>query len=236
VKTRLAVALVLGLCIATGCGGAAPTSSKGQASTTTEFVCPAGFVTTINSGSPGCVVETTITTATTTTAPDPHRDAFLAIVQQKGLGVDPSELDGLAQQICFGSASFSFGLAPVDQQSEPEVTRAAYEFKCPEKVPAFDAQAAAALKAMADQQRAQALAQDASGISADEFAQIKTGMTQAQVEAIVGTSGDVMSETDIAGYKGLVLSFKGEDGTSLGANAVVQFQNGRLILKSQFGL
>ncbi len=71
-------------------------------------------------------------------------------------------------------------------------------------------------------------------ITASEFAAIRTGMTVDQVRAVVGGSGEVLAETDIAGMKGLVLMWEGRG--SIGANANVQFQDGRVIGKAQIGL
>lgn len=78
-------------------------------------------------------------------------------------------------------------------------------------------------------------ASNSSRITAAEFAAIQAGMTVAQVRGIVGGPGTVMAETTIAGFTGLVLGWTGEGG-SLGANAIVQFQDGVVITKAQFGL
>jgi hypothetical protein len=71
-------------------------------------------------------------------------------------------------------------------------------------------------------------------MSLDEFNQIATGMSYDQVVQIVGGPGTQLAHTEIAGYVGDVYMWDGEGG--LGANSNVQFQNGRMIGKAQFGL
>ncbi len=72
------------------------------------------------------------------------------------------------------------------------------------------------------------------GISSAEFQAIKTGMTPAEVTAIVGSPGEVISENELAGTRTVMVQWQGESG--FGANANAMFQNGKLIQKSQFGL
>jgi hypothetical protein len=72
------------------------------------------------------------------------------------------------------------------------------------------------------------------GITAAEFSAIQTGMSPDEVAAIVGSPGEVISESDVAGYRTVMVQWDGE--TGFGANANAMFQNGRLIQKSQFGL
>lgn len=74
-------------------------------------------------------------------------------------------------------------------------------------------------------------------ITLEEFNQIETGMTYEQVVEIIGTEGTVMSESDITGdgqYKTTIYSWQGEG--SLGANANITFQTGKVVSKAQFGL
>ena len=74
-------------------------------------------------------------------------------------------------------------------------------------------------------------------ISLEEFNQIETGMNYEQVVGIIGVEGTVMSETDITGdgqYKTTIYSWEGEG--SIGANANVTFQAGKVVSKAQFGL
>lgn len=69
-------------------------------------------------------------------------------------------------------------------------------------------------------------------ITAAEFGQLRTGMTMAQAEAIIGSAGEVQSETDMGGYRTVMVAWKG-DGMG---NANAMFQNGKMISKAQFGL
>lgn len=72
------------------------------------------------------------------------------------------------------------------------------------------------------------------GISLAEFQRLQTGMSPQQVEDVVGSLGEVVSETELAGYKTVMVQWNGESG--FGANANAMFQNGALIQKAQFGL
>ena len=72
------------------------------------------------------------------------------------------------------------------------------------------------------------------GISAAEFAAIRTGQSRAEVTAIVGSEGELISEYEIAGTRTIMVQWPGESG--FGANANAMFQNDKLIQKSQFGL
>lgn len=74
-------------------------------------------------------------------------------------------------------------------------------------------------------------------ISLEEFNQIKTGMTIQDVYDIVGSSGTMISEVDLglgSEYRTIMFQWDGEG--SLGANANVTFQGGKVIEKAQFGL
>lgn len=72
------------------------------------------------------------------------------------------------------------------------------------------------------------------GISKAEFEQIQNGMTYDEVKGIIGSEGELQSESEVAGYKTVMYMFKGEKG--LGSNATMMFQNNELTSKSQFGL
>lgn len=72
-----------------------------------------------------------------------------------------------------------------------------------------------------------------STITRSEYNAIKIGMTHAEVAEIVGGRGDTITESNISGITGKVVQYFGADGIS---NAMLQFQNGEVILKSQFGL
>ncbi len=74
-------------------------------------------------------------------------------------------------------------------------------------------------------------------ISLAEFNQIATGMTYQEVTDIIGSAGEVTSEVDIFDdyeYFTQVRTWDGEG--SIGANAVIEFQGGKVITKAQFGL
>ena len=70
-------------------------------------------------------------------------------------------------------------------------------------------------------------------ITKDEFNQLQDGMSRAQVAEIVGSPGEVISESTIAGYTTVMVSW---DGSGLASNANAMFQNDKLISKAQFGL
>ena len=73
--------------------------------------------------------------------------------------------------------------------------------------------------------------------SLEEFNAIKTGMTYQEVFDIVGSRGEVLSEVDLGlgdEYYTAMYTWDGEG--SLGANANVTFQGGKVTSKAQFGL
>lgn len=74
-------------------------------------------------------------------------------------------------------------------------------------------------------------------ISISEFNKISTGMTYDEVVEIIGSKGNVLSEVDLglgARYKTSIYMWDGEG--SIGANANITFQNGKVVTKAQFGL
>lgn len=74
-------------------------------------------------------------------------------------------------------------------------------------------------------------------ISKDEFEAISSGMTYEEVVEIVGSDGELLSESDLGigdAYKSSIYMWKGEG--SWGANANVTFQGGKVISKAQIGL
>jgi hypothetical protein len=71
-------------------------------------------------------------------------------------------------------------------------------------------------------------------MSLAEFSAIQSGMSYAQVVAIVGGDGTVLSESDLAGYHTVMYKWDGDG--SLGANANVLFQNDGEVTKAQYGL
>lgn len=74
-------------------------------------------------------------------------------------------------------------------------------------------------------------------ISLSEFNKIKTGMTYEEVCDIVGGEGSLSSSVDMgigSEYKTEIYMWTGNG--SIGANANVTFQNGKVISKAQIGL
>jgi hypothetical protein len=74
-------------------------------------------------------------------------------------------------------------------------------------------------------------------ISLDEFNQIKTGMTYDEVVSIIGSKGELLSESDLGiGSEYVTTMWMWEGKGSIGANANVMFQDGKVVNKAQFGL
>lgn len=74
-------------------------------------------------------------------------------------------------------------------------------------------------------------------ISLAEYNEIKEGMTYEEVVNIVGSYGEVLSDADLfddSEYRTIMYSWEGEG--SLGANANIMVQGGKVISKAQFGL
>ena len=74
-------------------------------------------------------------------------------------------------------------------------------------------------------------------ISLEEFNKIETGMTYEEVCNIVGGEGTLGSSVDIGvgeEYKSEIYQWTGDG--SIGANANVTFQGGKVISKAQIGL
>ena len=73
---------------------------------------------------------------------------------------------------------------------------------------------------------------DQSGITAAKYAAIRPGMSYKQVVAILGSPGEEISSSDLAGYRTVMVDWK----NNRGANMNAMFQNGHLINKAQMGL
>jgi hypothetical protein len=73
-------------------------------------------------------------------------------------------------------------------------------------------------------------------MSKAEFDQIQNGMTYEEVTAIIGGPGEVVSEVGDKGSDFYTVMYKYDGEGSLGANANLMFQGGKLNAKSQFGL
>ena len=67
----------------------------------------------------------------------------------------------------------------------------------------------------------------------EKFNKIETGMTYEQVVAIVGSEGELSTESSYGSYSMKIYSWKASNGI---ANATVSFTNGKVSGKSQIGL
>jgi hypothetical protein len=65
-----------------------------------------------------------------------------------------------------------------------------------------------------------------------EYEQIREGMTYVEVTSVVGTAGQELSRSDIAGYSSVMYSWTNLNGSNMNA----MFQNDKLVNKAQFGL
>lgn len=77
---------------------------------------------------------------------------------------------------------------------------------------------------------------DSAKLSEEEFGKIKDGMTYEEVVEIIGSEGEVLSETGEKGTDLHTVMYTWEGEGSLGANANLTFQGGELVNKSQFGV
>mgnify|MGYP000884273440 CR=1 len=66
------------------------------------------------------------------------------------------------------------------------------------------------------------------------FTALREGMSISEVERIIGCSGELLSQSEMAGFKTVMLAWSGKG--SMGANMNAMFQNDAMIVKSQFGL
>ena len=74
-------------------------------------------------------------------------------------------------------------------------------------------------------------------ITLDEFNQIQTGMTYEEIIKILGGEGTILSESNIGNseqYHTIIYTWEGKG--SLGANANVTIQGGKVVSKAQAGL
>lgn len=77
---------------------------------------------------------------------------------------------------------------------------------------------------------------DAGKMTMEKFNKIESGMTYEEVTEIIGGEGEVMSESGEKGSDYHTVIYQYEGVGSLGANANLTFQGGKLINKAQFGL
>lgn len=76
-------------------------------------------------------------------------------------------------------------------------------------------------------------AQPAAGVTMANYLRLETGMSYAQVVAILGKPGSEMSSNEIAGTRTVMYQW---EGSSFGANMNAMFQNDKMMQKAQFGL
>jgi hypothetical protein len=95
------------------------------------------------------------------------------------------------------------------------------------------------VKAMQDAQAAREKSQPTqpppapvTGITMDKYYAIRTGMTRAQVNSLMGKSGEELSRTEIAGSVSEMVSWK----NWTGSNVTVLFTDGKVMSKAQLGL
>ena len=69
-------------------------------------------------------------------------------------------------------------------------------------------------------------------ITAEEYARLYDGMSYSEAVSVIGEPGEETSRTDMAGYVTVAYSWKNYDGS----NAIVMFQNNKLVSKAQYGL
>ena len=69
-------------------------------------------------------------------------------------------------------------------------------------------------------------------VTMSEFNRIQEGMAYSEVSLIIGAAGQVLSQSDVAGFKTVMYSWSNSNGSNMNA----MFQNGKLISKAQFGL
>lgn len=70
------------------------------------------------------------------------------------------------------------------------------------------------------------------GYALGQFNRIQTGMSVNDVESIMGSPGEPMVDSSVAGYTGQMYKWQNADGS----NMIVQFQNSAVVTKAQFGL
>lgn len=94
---------------------------------------------------------------------------------------------------------------------------------------------AAALLAVTSMVGTPALAQNTScSATAAAFRSLQNGMSVAQVEAIIGCRGEVISESQFMDVHTVMLAWAGNG--QLGASMNAMFQNNQMIMKAQYGL
>lgn len=171
------------------------------------------------------IISTTIDQPTTPPTQDPDPACSAAIEQ----------FPSLADQFCSPEQLEQLGETPTSTLPPPSTVPTTTKEQ-------RDAEVAAAAARRRERERQRAIDEyeeiygpiGAGEITAAEFNAVQTGMTVDEVRSIIGAPGTVSSEGTIAGTTNLILSWTGVGAP--GANAIVQFQNGRVITKAQAGL
>jgi Domain of Unknown Function with PDB structure (DUF3862) len=73
---------------------------------------------------------------------------------------------------------------------------------------------------------------DFSVVSKADYDAIQPGMSYSSVSEMIGSPGEELSRTDLAGYTTIMYAWKNVNGSNMNA----MFQNDRLVDKAQFGL
>jgi hypothetical protein len=71
-------------------------------------------------------------------------------------------------------------------------------------------------------------------ITLDEFSALWVGMTYEQAQEVIGCPGVVMARTVTPGISTVIITWQGVG--TIGANAIVGFQNDAIVTVGQFGL
>jgi len=71
-----------------------------------------------------------------------------------------------------------------------------------------------------------------SGITKEKYDRLTTGMSYADVQQIMGETGEELTKNELAGITTVMYSWKNADGSNMN----VMFQNDSLVQKAQFGL
>lgn len=88
-------------------------------------------------------------------------------------------------------------------------------------------------KSVVQEPTAKPVEKKSSGVTMAKFTSITEGMSYSEVASILGGPGEVMSSSDVAGYKTVMYQWKGE---SIMGNMNAMFQNDKMVSKAQFGL
>ncbi len=71
-------------------------------------------------------------------------------------------------------------------------------------------------------------------VSKAQYDALFDGMSYSEAVAVLGCDGEEMSSSAIGGIKTVMLAWQGRG--AIGANMTAMFQDGKLVMKAQFGL